>query len=144
MAQDRGIVETDPTNDLEGRDSQAKILILANVLMAGELKLNDINYIGISNIKTDKVVSTRENGKRLKLISEAWRDTDGCINAEVSLKEVTYNDPLYSVHDTSNGLLLFTDLLGSIYIAGPGAGGTEAGYALLSDLLEIHRSRIME
>ena len=39
-----------------------------------------------------------------------------------------------------NALIIDTDALGEVTVIGPGAGGREAGFALLSDMLNIHRS----
>ncbi len=40
----------------------------------------------------------------------------------------------------TNALTYTTDLLGEVTLVGPGAGRVETGYALLSDLLAIHRA----
>ena len=47
-AQELGIVETDPTLDVEGWDTASKLLILTNVLMNQEKTLDDIIVEGIS------------------------------------------------------------------------------------------------
>jgi homoserine dehydrogenase len=38
-----------------------------------------------------------------------------------------------------NAMAIETDLLGTIFIQGPGAGKVETGGAVLSDMLAIHR-----
>jgi homoserine dehydrogenase len=40
----------------------------------------------------------------------------------------------------TNALIIDTDTLGQVVLTGPGAGGRETGFALLSDLLSIHRA----
>ena len=47
--------------------------------------------------------------------------------------------PLASVSGATNAITFVTKLLGDITIIGPGAGRVETGYAVLSDLLEIHQ-----
>ena len=41
----------------------------------------------------------------------------------------------------TNALTLTTDLLGDVTLVGAGAGRKETGFALLADLLAIHRGQ---
>ena len=47
--------------------------------------------------------------------------------------------PLYAVNGATNAVSFNTDLLGAVTITGPGAGRVETAYALLSDIIAIHR-----
>jgi homoserine dehydrogenase len=49
--------------------------------------------------------------------------------------------PLANVGGATNAITYTTDLLGDVTLVGPGAGRVETGYALLGDLLAIHRQR---
>jgi homoserine dehydrogenase len=44
------------------------------------------------------------------------------------------------VSGATNAITYVTDLLGEVTLVGPGAGRRETGFALLADLLDIHRA----
>ena len=138
-AQAKGYAETDPTADVEGHDALAKAVILANVILGGSLHPNDVPCKGITEITTDDVDTAKKEGKKWKLIARTWIDTDGTVKAEVRPQKLDSGNPLYSIDGVTNALTFETDVLGSVTIVGPGAGSWEAGYALLTDMLDIHR-----
>jgi homoserine dehydrogenase len=137
-AQKLGYAEADPTMDVEAWDPVAKITILSNAVMDGNVQVRDVERIGIKNITTDDVREAQKEGKRIKLIASAWYE-DGKIKAKVSPEKVPLTDVLAHIRGTLNALIFNTDVLGEVTIVGPGAGGKEAGYALLSDMLAINR-----
>lgn len=137
-AQKLGYAEADPTMDVEAWDPVAKITILANVVMGGDLKVKDVERTGITSITTEDVKSARREGKRIKLVARVWRE-NGEIKAKVSPEKVPLTDVLAHIGGTLNALTFDTDVLGEVTMVGPGAGGIEAGYALLSDMLVINR-----
>jgi len=137
-AQRLGYAEAKPDADVEGWDALAKIVILANVLMDGDIKVADVERKGITEITSADVEKAEREGKCWKLIARAWRD-DGNIKARVTPEKVDQGDLLAAIGGVKNALVLDTDVLGEVMIIGPGAGGREAGFALLSDMLSIHR-----
>jgi len=137
-AQKLGYAEADPTMDVEAWDPVAKITILANVVMGGDLKVRDVERKGITGITNEEIKAAQREGKRIKLIAKAWRE-NGEIKAKVSPEKVLLTDVLAHVGGTLNALTFDTDVLKEVTIVGRGAGGTEAGYALLSDMLAIDR-----
>ena len=138
QAQGLGYAEADPSADVEGFDALAKIVILANVLMGADLKVADVEREGITRISTDDIKSAKAQGKRWKLIGRAKLDSDA-VKASVKPTLVSLDDPLASVGAAMNALTFGTDVLKSVTITGAGAGGPQTGFALLSDLLELHR-----
>lgn len=138
-AQVKGYAETDPTADVEGHDALAKVVILGNVLLGGSLHPEDVPCTGITGISQNDVESAKAEGKKWKLIARAWRDGKD-VKAEVSPKKLGPENPLYSIDGVTNAITFETDLLGGVTIVGPGAGPWEAGYALLADMLDIHRT----
>src|SRR5262249_61698781 len=60
------------------------------------------------------------------------------------LVHIPATHPLASVSGATNALTFTTELLGDVTIIGPGAGRLETGYALICDLLAIHRKRTKE
>ncbi len=137
LAQELGYAEADPTADVEGYDALAKTVILANVLFGGDLKTSDVTREGITAITLDAVRKAKAEGFRYKLIAQAKKEADG-VKASVTPQKLPLSDPLAGVMGAQNALSLETDLMGKVTIQGAGAGKTETGYSILSDLLAIH------
>jgi homoserine dehydrogenase len=138
LAQKLGYAEADPTADVEGFDALAKIVILSNVILEGNVRPSDVKREGISAISRDMVLAAKQEGFRYKLIAQTKRDGANII-ASVSPQKLPLSDPLAGVMSAQNALTFDLDLLGKVTIQGPGAGKTETGHAILQDMLAIHR-----
>lgn len=138
MAQKLGYAEADPTADVEGFDALAKIVILTNVFLGGNIKPSDAKREGISALSKEEILNTKEEGFRYKLIASAKKES-GSISASVSPQKLPLSDPLAGVMGARNALTFDLDLLGNVTIQGPGAGKIETGYSILTDMLAIHR-----
>lgn len=139
-AQKLGYAETKPDADVKGWDAQAKIVILANVVMGGDLKPKDVPTKGITEITLDDIAQAKKNGKKYRLIGHAWKE-GGAVRAEVSPALVDADDFLYHVSGATNALTFATDALNKVTIVGPGAGKIETGFSLLTDFLSFHGAR---
>jgi len=139
LAQKLGYAEADPTADVEGFDALAKVVILSNVLLGGSLKTADVPCKGISAITKADVEAAKAQGFRYKLVGQAKLE-NGAVTASVSPQKLPMSDPLAGVMGAQNALSLQTDLMGKITIQGAGAGKLETGFAILSDILAVHRS----
>ncbi len=137
QAQELGYAEADPTGDVEGIDAQGKIQILSNMVMGGELKLNDVERDGITGITLDDVKEAKKEDMRWKLVGSTMK-TDSGIKAKVGPEKLPLTHPLANVMGPTNALTFSTDLLGDVTIIGPGAGKKETGFSLLVDLLELN------
>lgn len=137
-AQQKGYAETDPTADVEGYDPLAKIVILANAVMGGDVNINDVYREGITGITLEDVENAKKEGKRIKLIGRAWKE-NGKVTAQVKPESLPVTDPLANVMGVLNAITFETDVTGDVTIIGPGAGAYTAGYAMVADMLEIHR-----
>jgi homoserine dehydrogenase len=139
-AQELGYAEADPTADVEGFDTMGKVLILANTVMGAELSAEQVSRKGITAISLDDMAAAKANGARYKLIGSAKREGDGIV-ASVQPVRIPLNNPLAGVSGASNAITYVTDLLGEVTLVGPGAGRAATGFALLLDLLAIHRKQ---
>jgi len=144
QAQELGYAETDSSGDVEAFDPAAKITILANALMDAELDFNEVEREGISRIGIEDIGEATKNSKRLKLIASASRDKEGRVKAGVKPTLVSDSEILAQISGVMNALQISMDAQPDVTVIGPGAGGDSAGYGLLSDILSIHRLRIME
>ena len=123
-----------PAGDVEGWDAAGKVLILANALFGGRLKMNDLDVSGITHISSEDIAAAKAAGQRYKLIAQATPN-----GGSVKATRLPLSDPLASVAGSTNAVTLETDLMGAVTLIGAGAGKLETGSAILSDLLAIHR-----
>lgn len=137
-AQKKGYAETDPTADVEGFDPLAKIVILANAVMGGNVDINNVYREGITDITLEDIERAKKDNKRIKLIGKAWRE-NGTVTAQVKPEPLPVSDPLANVMGVLNAVSFETDVTGNVTVVGPGAGGYTAGYAMVTDMLEINR-----
>jgi homoserine dehydrogenase len=136
QAQALGYAEADPTADVDGWDAAAKAIILAAALFRRKLTFDDMQVSGISAITPEDIAAAAAAGERWKLIAQITPE-----GGSVRAVRIAQSHPLAGVSGAMNAITYETDLMGEITLIGAGAGGTETGFAVLSDLLEIHRDR---
>jgi len=132
-AQKKGYAERDPTNDVEGFDTAAKIVIIANWVLSKGLSLSDVDRTGISKVNPQRLQKAGAAGSRVKLIG---RIEDS--SASVRPEEIRRDDPA-CVPDTLNALTFTTEHAGDITLVGPGAGGERTASAIVRDLVSIRK-----
>jgi homoserine dehydrogenase len=133
-----GVAEADPSLDVEGWDSAAKVAVLANVLLDAEVTPLDIAREGIGPETAEWAVAARAGRRRLKLVAHAARRTGG-IDAGVELQALEPDDPLAILDGQANALELDTDPVGRIVITQRDGGLEKTAYGLLSDLVALAR-----
>lgn len=138
-AQELGYAEADPTGDVEGFDTMGKVLILSNVFMGGVMRKDEIARKGITALTPEDIRKAAAEGKRWKLIGSVRRE-GGKVVGSVSPQALPLTNPLTSVMGATNAAQFATDLLGEVTVVGAGAGRRETGFAILADLLDIHRT----
>ena len=137
QAQKLGYAEADPTSDVEGLDTLAKVMILANVVFDVQLIQENIEVKGISQITLSDIKEASSNNKRWKLIGSIWKDDTGKVHGSVSPKLISINDSLYGISEATNALKITSNILGDTTVVGAGAGKIETGFALYNDIISI-------
>lgn len=132
-----GIAEANYKLDVEGFDTAAKVLILANVLMNADLTLKDIEIDGINCLKKDSILEEKYKGNKIKLIGKVYRENDK-IRAYVRAESVNSEHPLYFVDKKNKGVYYKTDTLGDISIIGGASGTINAAASILRDIININ------
>jgi homoserine dehydrogenase len=130
-AQKKGYAERDPSNDVQGLDTAAKIVIIANWVMKQRIRLEDLEIAGISNITPQRLEQASRSSARIKLIGRLTES-----RASVRLEKVSRNDPV-CVPDTLNALTFSTEHAGDVTLIGHGAGGEQTASAIIRDLVDI-------
>jgi homoserine dehydrogenase len=134
-----GYAELDPTMDIDGWDATAKVTILANVIMDGDVNVREVERSGIAGISPSDILKARRARGKIRLVAEARRENRD-IKVRVSPQTIPFKNIFAHVNGNLNALTIATDVLDDVTIIGPGAGGREAGYALLNDMLAIERA----
>ena len=132
-AQQKGYAEKDPTIDLGGFDTAAKIVIISNWIFNRRINLHDVKITGISGITPQTITRARTSGNRIKLIGRLSES-----EAKVGPEEVEANDPI-CVPDTLNAVTFATQHGGNLTLIGQGAGGEQTASAIVRDLVDIRR-----
>jgi homoserine dehydrogenase len=140
-AQAIGIAETDPTLDVDGWDAAIKTVILANVLMDGDLRPADVEREGIRDIALADVESAEAAGERIRLLCEAVRAEDGAVRASVRPTRVPIGGVLAGVTGTTSIVDFETDTLHRLTILEHDPGPETTAYGLLADMVNIARGR---
>jgi homoserine dehydrogenase len=141
QAQELGYAEADPTADVEGHDAAGKVIILAHVIMGVPLTKGEVACRGISQLTPADIAQARAAGKRWKLIARLQKE-GGRVVASVGPEMIPLTDPLAGVMGATNAITYECDLSGPITLIGAGAGRLETGFAILIDLINIHRHNL--
>ncbi len=137
-AQQLGIAETNPKLDVEGYDTANKLLILANSLMGGSLRLPDVERNGITALTPDEVQGAQRDGKAIKLVGTAEYEGD-TLRARVGPTLLDGRHPLASIDGSEKGVTFHSDLLGTVTITGGASGRIPAAASILRDLINLVR-----
>ncbi len=130
LAGEKGYAEADPSLDVDGLDSAAKLVIMANWLTGKEVTLKDVAIKGIRDVEPKDLKDAAGRGCAIKLIGRI----DGELN--VAPVEIKSDDPI-CVGGTLNAVRFHSEFAGEEIIIGKGAGGPETASAVLRDLLDI-------
>ncbi len=137
-AKAKGYVEADPSNDVEGYDAAGKVVILGNLVMGIPLTMADADRTGIAGLDLADIEQARAAGECWKLIGTIEK-VNGQVKASVKPVRLPHSHPLAGIKGVTNAIVYSTDLLGDVTLIGPGAGRQETGFAVISDILAIHR-----
>ncbi|KAB0680906.1 homoserine dehydrogenase [Aureimonas leprariae] len=135
-AQRLGYAEADPTFDIGGFDAAHKLTVLTSLAFGSEIDLESVFVEGIESIASEDIRAAADLGYRIKLLAVAQRTESG-IEQRVHPAMVPASSAIAQVDGVTNAVAVDTDLLGSILLAGPGAGGNATASAVLSDILDI-------
>ncbi len=133
-AQALGYAETDPTDDVTGRDAAAKMAILARLAFDTPVHIDQVSYEGIERITPEDLAYAHDFGLGLKLIGTAERVGEG-IAVHVHPAFLYPGHPLASVSGPFNAVTVESPDITEITLSGPGAGGPQTASAILGDLV---------
>ena len=141
LAQKEGYAEPDPTFDIEGMDAAHKIGILSSLAFGTLLPPGDFYVEGISKIEKIDFKYAKEMGYTVKHLAVCKNNED---KIELRAHPVLIKDNSYlaNLKSVRNGIEVETDLLGTLHIAGSGAGQESTASGVVSDLVHLANSNI--
>jgi homoserine dehydrogenase len=131
-----GITETDPSNDIDGRDASIKVAALVTVLMGTPLTPQQVDRTGIRGVTPAMIAEAKDAGERWKLVCSAERQGNQIVT-KVSPQRVGPESPLYSVNGTSSYCQFELDVLPGLGVLESDPGPETTAYGLLADMLNI-------
>ena len=148
-AQALGYAEADPSGDVEGDDAVNKLVILARLAFGEWLDPSTVGRRpptargagkpGITGVVDVELEGAAALGLTIKLLATATRRADGTIEAAVIPTAVPADSPFGWTDGVRNRVEVEAEPLGSIGMAGPGAGGPATSSAVLGDLVAVAR-----
>lgn len=142
-AQEKGFAEANPSADVDGWDTAAKIALLSSLCFNTKIfKMTDFPVIGISEITAEKIQHANANNKKIRLVASAEKlinttNKKSEIKISVSPQEVDSNNMFYSVNGPDNMVIIHHEYLGEIVLKGAGAGGEATAMSVISDIINI-------
>lgn len=133
-AQKKGFAELDPTMDIEGFDTAAKISILAHLTFKIPIPhISKVERKGISHLTKNDFAKAKKEGKKLRLIAIA-KNENGNISFSVKPCLIKENS-MFAVSGADNILVIEHEYLGEIVIKGEGAGGYPTAVSVIADIV---------
>lgn len=137
-AQKLGYAEADPSFDIDGNDTAHKLAILTSLAFGTEIAAESIYLEGIRSITIDDIRAAWDLGYKIKLLGVALRTTTG-IEQRVHPTMIPYDSALAQVDGVLNAVSIDSDLVKSLLLVGPGAGGDATASAVVADLVDVAR-----
>jgi homoserine dehydrogenase len=129
-----GLTEPDPSADVDGHDSVAKLMILSGLVFGRPLSAGEVAVRALTDVPESEFEAASAAGRRIREVAvldpEAGRFA-------VETTALDRGDPLFEVEGTTNAVRVVADPLGELSITGPGAGPELAGQGVLSDLIAL-------
>jgi homoserine dehydrogenase len=134
----RGLAESDPSADVDGHDTVAKLMVLAALVFGRQLRVSDVSRRGISSVTDEAMSEARSEGRRIRELATLEPSAAaGSLAARVDLVRLRPDDLLAGVDGTNNAVICQAEPLGEVAVIGPGAGVQLAGQGVLSDLINV-------
>lgn len=143
-AQSLGYAEANPSEDVDGYDARAKLIILARIALRAGLDVEAVACRSITQVDAIDLVYAKDLGCTIRQIAKAELRSQG-VFAMVGPMLVPQRSPLAWSRGTENMVLLSGEYGGDVVFSGHGAGGHPTAVAVVSDLISLaHGSRAVD
>lgn len=141
-AQALGYAEADPSFDVDGIDAAHKLSILTSVAFGCQIDFSGVRISGIRNVSAMDIAYADELGYRIKLLGIARVTTHG-VEQRVHACMVPVAAVIAKVDGVYNAVVTNGNYVGQNVAIGRGAGERPTASAVVSDLMDIARDRIL-
>lgn len=138
-AQELGFAEADPTADIEGLDAARKMAILTRLAFHMNVRLDDIETRGITNVSLTDLKYGKQLGLTMKLIGIA-KAHDDTVEVNVQPTFIANDHPLSSVKNEYNAVYVKGKAVGETMFYGPGAGSLPTATAIMADVIHVAKN----
>lgn len=135
-AQKLGYAEANPSEDVDGFDARAKLVILSRIALRAGIDVESVTCRTITSVDAVDLVYARDLGCTIRQISKAELLPDG-VSAVVGPMLVPLRSPLAWSRGTENMVLVSGQYGGDVVFSGHGAGGHPTAVAVVSDLIAL-------
>lgn len=136
LAKSLGYAEADPSADIEGKDACRKICILASLAYGRHVFPSQVSTEGITRITDIDVAYAEAWGGVIKLIGRARRAVDGKLECLVAPMLIRRDNPLSTVDDVFNAIVVRGNATGDVMFYGKGAGKLPTASAVVADVID--------
>jgi homoserine dehydrogenase len=136
-ARAEGVLEADPSFDLEGWDAAAKLVILVNAVMNHPARLEDVDRTGITGLDGHSVRAAREAGQVYKLVTTAERTSPDRVSLWVAPTPLPGEHFLAHLGRKQMGVMYHTDIYGTLMAAIDEPTPVPSAATMLRDILDI-------
>ena len=139
-AQALGYAEADPSFDIDGVDAAHKLAILSAVAFGGVPDFGAIDLRGIREVTLEDIEMAAEFGFSLKLLGVAKPRVGGPgVRQYVAPVMVPLGNPIASVEDSFNAVVVQANPVDEIMMRGRGAGEGPTASAVVADIIDFAR-----
>lgn len=135
-ASDLGLVETDPSLDIDGHDAGHKIALLSSLTSKMNIDIHSIPITGISNVLNKDIFFGEKFNYTMKLIAAAF-EVDNYLSIWVHPAFLPDTHPMRYVDKSFNAISTIGHEVGHTFYYGRGAGGEPTNSAIISDLISL-------
>ncbi len=131
-AQERKMVESEPSFDVDGWDTACKLTILANAGLGACLRIEDIARESLRAITREMVDQWRSQKLVPKFVGQLTRRDSGW-HGEVKVRLYQTDHPFARATGQSKAIRIVSDLMGEFVVIGGNAGPVATAAAALKD-----------
>ena len=140
-AQRLGIAEPNPSQDVDGLDTAAKLIIITNKLMDADLAMVDVDITGIENLEESfDIDGAKKAGGVVRLIARATRTEDG-VKLKVKPEAIFPGNPFFNIRGASKAVTYKSDTLGEFTVIEHESSRATTAAAIYRDLIHIANER---
>ena len=136
-AQKLGYAESNPSADVDGHDACRKISILTSLSTGKKIDYKKVYTEGITKITLRNVEYASKIDSVIKLIGMANVLENGSVSVMVAPMMISKSNPLSSVEDVNNAIMVSGNAIGKAMFYGPGAGKLPTASAVVADVIDV-------